>query len=33
VLCLGRRAWLVGPEDAQTAMREWINRLYIELSA
>ena len=33
VLGLGRHAWIVGPEDAQAAMRERIGRLYTELSA
>ncbi len=33
VLGLGRHAWIVGPDDAKTAMRERIARLYNELSA
>ncbi len=33
VLGLGRHAWIVGPDDAQTAMRDRIARLYTELSA
>jgi len=33
VLGLGHHAWIVGPDDARTAMRDRIARLYTELSA